>query len=50
MIDYRSIFEKVESTLIKAGSEHLPADAIRARLNEFKILEGKRFTDAQYFS
>lgn len=48
-IDYKIIFEKVESSLINAGSLHLPVDRIRSNIDEFKNIEGKTFSDAQYF-
>ncbi len=49
MIDYKTIFDKVESTLISVGSANLSADRIRAKLDEFKHLEGKAFSDADYY-
>ena len=49
MIDYRAIFDGVESTLIRVGSRNLPEEKIRARLDKFKELEGKAFTDAEYY-
>jgi DNA-3-methyladenine glycosylase I len=49
MTEYKAIFEKIESTLINIGSQNLPADEIRAKLDAFKKLEGKTFTDAEYY-
>ncbi len=49
MKDYKTIFEKVESALVRAGSQNLSADKIRANLAEFKHLEGKIFSDADYY-
>jgi DNA-3-methyladenine glycosylase I len=49
MKDYRAIFDGVESTLIRVGSRNLPADEIRSNLAEFKKLEGKTFTDSDYY-
>jgi DNA-3-methyladenine glycosylase I len=49
MKDYCAIFNRVESTLIRVGSRNLPADKIHARLGEFKKLEGKTFSDADYY-
>ena len=49
MKDYKAIFEKVESALIKAGSVNLPVEKIRTALDEFKYLEGKAFSDANYY-
>jgi DNA-3-methyladenine glycosylase I len=47
--DHRTIFEAVESSLIREGSCHLLESEVRSRLDEFKQVEGKRFTDAQVF-
>lgn len=49
MPDYNAIFEKVEHTLISVGSQKLPLDTIRANLEPYKTLEGREFSDAQYF-
>lgn len=49
MKDYRAIFDGVESTLIRVGSRNLPADEIRSNLAEFKGLESKTFSDAEYY-
>jgi DNA-3-methyladenine glycosylase I len=49
MKDYKAIFEKVESTLISVGSANVPADRIRAELDQYKHLEGKPFSDADYY-
>jgi len=49
MKDYKTIFEKVESTLISVGSANLSPDRIRAKLDEFKHFEGKTFSDAEYY-
>lgn len=49
MKDYKTIFEKVEATLISAGSANTPVDNIRANLDKFKRLEGKVFSDADYY-
>jgi DNA-3-methyladenine glycosylase I len=47
--DYRAIFDGVESTLISVGSRNLSEEQIRARLDKFKELEGRTFTDAEYY-
>jgi DNA-3-methyladenine glycosylase I len=47
--DYRAIFEGVESTLIRVGSRLLAESEIRANLDAFKRVEGKTFTDADYY-
>lgn len=49
MKDYKAIFEKVESTLIGVGSANLSAKRIRANLDEFKHLEYKAFSNADYY-
>jgi len=49
MKDYKTVFEKVEAALISAGSANIPVDKIRANLDEFKHLEGKVFSDADYY-
>ena len=49
MRDYEAIFRKAESTLISVGSANLSADRIRANLDEYKRLEGKTFSDAEYY-
>jgi hypothetical protein len=47
--DYRAVFEGIESTLISIGSHSLPAQTIRERLDSFKQLEGRAFSDAEYY-
>lgn len=49
MKDYKSIFESIESSLISEGSNHLPAETIRTNLAWFKKLEGKIFSDEDYY-
>jgi DNA-3-methyladenine glycosylase I len=49
MKDYQAIFDGVESTLIRVGSRNLPADEIRSNLAEFKKLESRTFSDAEYY-
>lgn len=49
MKDYKTIFKCVESALISAGSANLPTDEIRARLDKFKDLQGRKFTDDEYY-
>jgi DNA-3-methyladenine glycosylase I len=49
MKDYKTIFEKVESALIRAGSRNLPTDKIRASLDVYKHIENKTFSDANYY-
>jgi len=47
--DYQAIFNAVETSLIRAGAQHLPELTIRQRLDEFKHVASKKFTDADYF-
>ncbi len=49
MKDYRAIFEAVKSTLIREGSRNLPEAELRSRLDGFKQLEGRRFTDPEVY-
>jgi len=49
MKDYKTIFEKVESALISAGSQNLSTYKIRVNLDKFKQLEGKTFSDTDYY-
>ncbi|MCP4542067.1 MAG: DNA-3-methyladenine glycosylase I [Chloroflexi bacterium] len=49
MKTYRAIFNKIESSLIRVGSDNLPKDEIQARLDEYKKTETKTFTDADCY-
>jgi len=49
MTDYQAIFDAIGSTLIRVGSKNVPEATIRRRLDVFKQVETKRFTDADYF-
>ena len=49
MPDYRAIFEAVESTVIRVGSDNLPTEEIRKNLDEYKSFEGKKLSDADYY-
>ena len=49
MIDYSLIFNDIESTLIRVGAKNLPADQNRIELNKYRHLEGKTFTDSEYY-
>ncbi len=49
MKDYKSIFESIESSLFTEGSKNLPIETIRANLNRFRQLEGKSFSDDEYY-
>lgn len=49
MTVYKAIFDGLESTLFTVGSRMMPADQIRKRLEPYKQLEGKRFSDEDYY-
>jgi len=49
MKNYKAIFEGVESTLLSIGSQNLPLDKIRENLEWFKNVEGKVYSDADYY-
>lgn len=50
MKDYKAIFDGIESTLFEVGSRTLSRDEIRAALEPSKHLEGRRFTDDEYYT
>jgi DNA-3-methyladenine glycosylase I len=50
MKDYKAIFDGIESTLFEVGSRTVPREQIQAELESCKHLEGKRFTDDEYFT
>ncbi len=47
--DYRAIFQGVESTLIRVGSQHGRGEELLNALEETKTRANKNFTDADYF-
>ena len=49
MPDYKTIFERIETSLITEGSKSLPVERIRENLEWTKHLEQKRFTDNEYY-
>lgn len=49
MRNYKQIFEQVESSLLKEASRSMPRADVQAALDEFKHVEGKRFTDNQCY-
>ena len=49
MEDYKSIFESIETSLIAEGSKNLSAEKIQENLNWFKHIEGKKFSDNDYY-
>ena len=46
---YKAIFESIETSLITEGSKTLSVEKIRENLNWFKHLEGKSFSDNDYY-
>lgn len=49
MIDYKTIFETLEETLFAEGSKVLPLELVRNRFNVFKQIEGRSFSDSDYY-
>ncbi|HEY6072671.1 MAG TPA: hypothetical protein VIV15_04565, partial [Anaerolineales bacterium] len=49
MIDYKTLFERVEATLLEVGSRQLPVEQIRANLEPYKHFAGQRFTNDEYY-
>lgn len=49
MTNYQAIFDKVEATLVQVGTQNKPKDSIREKLDKFKTVAAKRFTDEDYF-
>jgi DNA-3-methyladenine glycosylase I len=49
MKDYKTLFESIEKTLITEGSKILSIEKIRENLDWFKHLEGKKFSDNDYY-
>ncbi|MBI2832531.1 MAG: DNA-3-methyladenine glycosylase I [Chloroflexi bacterium] len=49
MKDYKDIFDKIESTLIIVGSLNMPVDQLKGKLDSFKHLGTKTFSDADYY-
>jgi DNA-3-methyladenine glycosylase I len=47
---YRQIFEKAEETLLAYGSKRVPLNELRERLDRFKTFEGRKLSDAEFFS
>jgi DNA-3-methyladenine glycosylase I len=47
--DYKSIFLGIESTLLSVGSKNLPEKTIREYLDQFKQLEGRTYSDIEYY-
>ncbi|MFC1561208.1 hypothetical protein ACFL4V_01890 [Candidatus Latescibacterota bacterium] len=48
-MNYKEIFNNIDSTLIEIGLKNIPEEEIRSKLNEFKKVEKKKFTDLEYF-
>lgn len=49
MRDYKDIFQKIESNLILIGSRNIPIDELKKKLDSFKYLENKTFSNADYY-
>ena len=49
MKDYKTIFETIETSLITEGSKHLSNEIIQANLSRFKQLEGRIFSDDEFY-
>jgi DNA-3-methyladenine glycosylase I len=49
MRDYKSIFDRVESSLLDEASRLMPRAEVQAALDEFKHVQGKRFTDNECY-
>jgi DNA-3-methyladenine glycosylase I len=49
MKDYKKIFDAIETSLISEGSKHLAVESIQANLNWFKQIEGKSFSNSDYY-
>lgn len=49
MKDYKAIFESIETSLITEGSKNLSTEKIRENLDWYKHLEGKIFSDNDYY-
>src|ERR1700728_1050310 len=47
---YRQIFEKAEETFLAYGSKRVPLSELRERLDRFKTFEGRKLSDAEFFS
>jgi DNA-3-methyladenine glycosylase I len=48
-MEYKTIFENVEKTLLIEGSKNIPLEQVQERLNVFKQVEGRIFSDAEYY-
>lgn len=47
---YKQVFEKAEQTLLAYGSQRVPLNELRDRLDEFKTFENRKLSDADFFS
>jgi DNA-3-methyladenine glycosylase I len=50
MKDYKAIFDAVEATVLEIGSKKVPREQILKELEYFKHLEGRTFTDDEYYT
>jgi hypothetical protein len=49
MRNYKSIFERVEKALLDEASKVMPRAEVQAALDEFKHIQGKRFSDNECY-
>jgi DNA-3-methyladenine glycosylase I len=47
--DYKAIFDALEATLFEIGSQKVSREQIRAELEPWKLLEGRKFTDDECY-
>ena len=50
MKDYKTIFEKIEISLLAVGSKNLTKEKIQEELDQFKHFDGRSYSDDEYFS
>jgi hypothetical protein len=49
MPNYKSIFERVEKVLLDEASKGMPRAHVQAALDEFKHIQGRRFSDSEAY-
>jgi DNA-3-methyladenine glycosylase I len=49
MRNYKSIFERVEQVLLDEASKGMPRADVQAALDEFKHIQGRRFSDSESY-
>ena len=50
MSDYKEVFERIESSLIRARSEQLPEETVRTKLDVFKTYQGRALGNQDYYA